>query len=86
MTPINDGGPAFPSPPVESATDDRGSQRDGMSLRDAFALGALQGDVTKELFDVNASPQYLLARARLYYRMADSMLIVRSTSAPETHA
>lgn len=36
-----DGGPAFPSPAIESATDDRREQRDGMSLRDYFAAKAL---------------------------------------------
>lgn len=38
-----DGGPAFPSAPIASATDDRSEQRDGMSLRDWFAGQALIG-------------------------------------------
>ncbi len=35
--------PAFPSAPIESATDDRHSQRDGMTLRDYYAAAAMQG-------------------------------------------
>lgn len=66
----NDGGPAFPSPGIESATDDRREQRDGMTLRDYFAAMAMQ--------ELVSSPMLMEVRASVAYKMADAMLAERS--------
>jgi hypothetical protein len=43
--PINNGGPAFPTPPGIQ-------QNDGMNLRDYFAAAALQGNLASQSIDV----------------------------------
>jgi hypothetical protein len=62
--PINDGGPAFPTPP--------GIQHnDGPTMRDLFALGALPvAWKAYESFDVNTI-------SKCAYQLADAMLKAR---------
>jgi hypothetical protein len=61
--PINDGGPAFPTPP--------GIQHnDGMTLRDYFAAAALQGLMSSQCQVDDPYPIYA-------YRIADAMLKAR---------
>jgi len=60
MNKVNDGGPAFPSAAMPTATDERNEQRDGMTLRDWFAGQALAGvlansDLTKFLCSLDPS-------------------------------
>jgi len=52
-----------------------------MSLRNYIAIQAMQGDWAAQSESVgewanNTSENYLLDRARLYYRMADAMIKV----------
>lgn len=53
------------------------------SLRDQFAMAALQGDWAAQdgeyigVWDLEADVELLTQRARLYYRMADAMLKAR---------
>ena len=75
MNPI-DGGPAFP---VGS-----GDMRDpvGMTLRDYFAAKAMQGDWAAQgaacgMFVPDSDDDLFARSARMYYRMADSMLAAR---------
>ena len=70
--PINDGGPAFPMPPVGT-----GDPRDGMAggscgmtLRDYFAAAALQGLMASRNFLDEYDGQYV-------YEIADAMLKAR---------
>jgi hypothetical protein len=67
--PINDGGPAFPTPP--------GIQHnDGITMRDYFAAAALQPLVTSAIeldhvkWDATAQHAYLIADAMLKAREA----------------
>jgi hypothetical protein len=61
--PINDGGPAFPTP--------AGIQHnDGMTLRDYFAAAALQGN----LIEPTANNEEV---AKCAYQLADAMLRAR---------
>lgn len=78
MIPKNDiSGTAYPVPGLQ---DD--CEFNGMSLRDRFALAAMQGDwaAQNELcgaFRSETDVETLKGRAGLYYRMADAMLEVR---------
>jgi hypothetical protein len=72
-THTNDGGPAFPSPAIESATDDRREQRDGMSLRDYFAAKAMQAMVSSEYATMVSVDTW----SKDSYRIADAMLKAR---------
>jgi hypothetical protein len=70
--PINDGGPAFPIPPVGT-----GDPRDGMtvgssgmSLRDYFAAHAINEVGWYENMDNSAAMAYLIADAMLKAREA----------------
>lgn len=77
-----DGGPAFPSPPIEGATDDRAQQRDGATLRDlfaCFALVAIQRDPgCEQAAPVSAMPAS--TQANTAYRLADAMLRAREAA------
>ena len=73
-TPIKDGGPAFPSPGLNSATDERQYGRDGMSLRDWLAGQALAAIV---LDHGDSCDGYRQAVARRAYAIADAMLRAR---------
>ena len=63
----NDGGPAFPS----SNTPDTGHFAEGMTLRDYFAAGAMQGMLASKLSLTNASI------TREAFLIADSMIKAR---------
>jgi hypothetical protein len=49
------------------------------TLRDQFAIAALQGDWASSLghFDADGETEHLRDRAQLYYRMADAMMAER---------
>lgn len=52
------------------------------SLRDQFAMAAMQGDLASQSvslghFDNDAPEESLVNRAKFYYRMADAMLKAR---------
>ena len=64
--PINDGGPAFPTPPGVQ-------HNDGMTLRDYFAAAALQGLMAK----VDPEDHWADYRAKWSYEAADAMLKAR---------
>lgn len=78
MIPASDtSGPAYPVP-----NDANVNGQKGMSLRDRFALAAMQGDWAAQNEECGSFPysvriEELRARARVYYRMADAMLEVR---------
>lgn len=79
MTP-DDGGPAFPSwdiGPVGSEGTEGTVPVHGMSLRDAFALGALSG-VMHDRAIWNCTPGEEVDVARRLYRWADAMLRART--------
>lgn len=67
MSTKDDGGPAYP------ALEYSGSAHAGMSLRDAFAIAALQGFAAADREDEHGHVD--LARAA--YRQADAMLEAR---------
>lgn len=76
-TKIDDGGPAFPvnSP---SGTPEYMPMRDGMTLRDAFALAALPALVTVCGNDTREPGQSLEQHiAKFAFDLADAMLAVR---------
>lgn len=83
--PINDGGPAFPSPIAFDPTRDRvvaitefAEGFSGMTLRDYFAAAALQGLIAGTLADgstfIKGGEPFHAAAA---YATADAMLAVR---------
>lgn len=66
--PINDGGPAFPTP--------AGVQHnDGMTIRDVFAAAALQGMMAE--YDPEDELEHHIAKWS--YKAADAMLKARET-------
>jgi len=65
-TPINDGGPAFPTATLAQKTEG------GMTLRDYFAGQALAGFIAASTGQVHCQPA-----ARMCYHMADAMLAAR---------
>ena len=73
----DDGGPAFPAKDWQA----KGNHHPGMSLRNYIAIRAMQGDwaaqseFTGEWANCT-SEKYLMERARLYYRIADTMIKV----------
>lgn len=69
-TKLNDGGPAFPVNELNQQTGNVFSQHMGMTLRDAFALGALSalGD------DYQSKPEWIAERS---YALADALLSAR---------
>lgn len=70
MSDIDNGGPAFPAP--------SGQGRSGMSLRDYFAGRVAAGDAAKEsAVRFGISDANMLKRARLYYQVADAMMLAR---------
>ena len=73
------GGPAFPGGVNQTYTDrEEGDPTQyGMTLLDYAAFKAMQGDLANGECGINSSDEALIARARLYYRMADAMLKVR---------
>lgn len=78
---MNDGGPAFPVPDSHNANGDIQYGHTGMSLRNYIAIKAMQGDWASQSESTgewanSTSEEYLLNRARLYYRMADAMIKV----------
>jgi len=85
MTPIKDGGPAFPVEIGRTV----GPMCEGMSLRDYFAAKIAGGDAAAGETDGqaggwgNAVPDSMIAiRATLYYRIADAMLAEREKGQP----
>ena len=79
MTKREDGGPAFP---VDVQNDDQGWRlvTPGMSLRDAFALAALQGwfSLENELLPKNKTfEQNRAEMCGIFYGWADAMLVER---------
>jgi len=64
--PINNGGPAFPTPPGVQ-------HNDGISMRDYFAAAALQGLMSK----VKPEAHWEDYRAKWSYEAADAMLKAR---------
>ena len=81
----NDGGYAFPHKAQRrDGTATWWHTEHGMSLRDYFAAKAMQGDWAAQDensgFFVDDTPdQFLEARAKLYYRMADATLKARES-------
>ena len=70
----DDGGPVYPA---ADASRDNSSR-----LRDEFAKTAMRGDWSSQGMDVGSFfPEMddgkIMARAKLYYRMADAMLAAR---------
>lgn len=82
MSAINDGGPAFPVPQHERASDGvLVSQQGGMTLRDYFAAKALQGMIAGADFTIDIDgPMLGIGRAKIAYAMADAMLAARGKS------
>lgn len=77
---INDGGPAYPVNELDQHTGGVFAQHMGMPLRDWFAGQAMAGDcATGDGCSLSISDEGLLNAAKLYYRMADAMLIARAT-------
>lgn len=70
--PINDGGPAFPVPPVRNENGDVQWGANGMTLRDYLAAAALQGMLTDSCIQGSDS-QF----AESAYSYADAMLKAR---------
>jgi hypothetical protein len=71
----NDGGPAFPIPPIDNGPGNIKSQaKPGMSLRDWFAGMAMQGLL------VHDDEGVISEAARDAYRYADAMLKAREAS------
>jgi hypothetical protein len=74
----NDGGPAFPSQPLNSQGDPICAAIEGMTLRDYFAARALQGELASQdegkEYDEEDDPDEL---AGWCYAMADAMLRAR---------
>ncbi len=71
---IDDGGPAFPTPPGQQFND-------GMSLRNYIAIQAMQGDWASQSestggWSSETKEEFLAIRARVYFRMADAMIKV----------
>lgn len=56
---------------------------DKKTLRDEYAMAAMQGDWASQLghFDQDSDTEQLKDRARMYYRMADAMCEVRHEGA-----
>lgn len=85
-TPINDGGPAYPCDPfIASKPGNEAVARrlaEGMSLRDAFAIAALQGLLQRK--DGFMIDQY--GTALNAYNLADAMLRARNATQGEPHA
>ncbi|MBP2156911.1 hypothetical protein [Erwinia rhapontici] len=72
------GGPAFPVPDSEYQIQDK-----GMTLLDHFAGLAMQGDWAAQNehqggFANDVSEEILYVRAKVYYRMAEAMLLARA--------
>ena len=72
----DDGGPAFPVEDISKC------QCPGMSLRDYFAAKAMQGDWAAQdeeggYYTHSISQEFLVRRAKLFFRMADAMLEAR---------
>ena len=79
---MKDGGPAFPLIDCNKETCTHESCT-GMSLRDWFAFGAMNGDWASQsddsgIIQIEHPQSALESRARLYYRMADAMLAERN--------
>lgn len=81
------GGPAFPCDCIVEQ-DEKGRRHGfeissaGMSIRDYFAGLAMQGDWAAQnqdmgWFDNAVSEEILYERAKVYYRMAEAMLLAR---------
>lgn len=78
-TPINNGGPAFPTPDVYPPNGQIQFGSFGMSLRDYFAAAALQGNLAGQSIDVGyyeGKDAYNKA-AEDAYAVADAMLKAR---------
>lgn len=65
----DNGGPAFPKA--------QAGEYGGMTLRDYFAAQIAAGDAAAAEGWADAPTHLALGRARLYYRIADAMLIAR---------
>jgi hypothetical protein len=76
----NDGGYAFPVPETINDGNVIRASHKGMSVRDYLAAQMMAGDAANSASDDSwandVKDEYLLARARLYYRMADAMIKV----------
>jgi len=89
-----DGGPAFPVDELHQETMDAYKQHFGMSLRDAFALAALQGQIASMNNELNVEAVLSKAQAlgesvkqriaNAAYECADAMLAARATGASRT--
>ena len=83
MAQTNDGGPAFPRPPVwmgngsERANQDYWYMQDGMTQRDYFAGQALAGLMANSNIEPAQVPGGESGLAELSYRIADAMLEAR---------
>ncbi len=79
MSAPNDGGPAFPSPPLYPVTDNSAQPRDGMSLRDWFAGQTLCGFMASKGHSTHFDPK---EDAKYCYKIADAMLAERAKQRP----
>lgn len=75
-TKINDGGPVFPSPHVNTLADD-GWAQSGMTLRDWFAGQALAGWLAALPLGARVAPEEI---ASDMYMLADAMLRARAAA------
>lgn len=73
MSKINDGGPAFPVPGLQNDAD-----FNGMSLRDAFAMKAMQAVESPRFYmGFRETQESLETWAKRCWKMADAMLRAR---------
>lgn len=89
MSKIDDGGSAFPViPPTMEVADQvfpangYPYPESGMSIRDYFAGQALAGEFASQseadgMIPNSTTGEWMVDRARLFYRMADAMLAAR---------
>jgi hypothetical protein len=78
---MNNGGPAFPIPPIDNGPGNIKSQaKPGMTLRDWFAGLATDEDVDEYGCYYSDGNTYTVSRAVARYRYADAMLKARETS------
>ena len=73
---INDGGPAYPRYAMEDATK---TSFDGLTVRDAFAIGALQGRLSSYSAASQHPPEknYEQKLAQEAFLLADAMMAAR---------
>ena len=75
---MNNGGPAFPIPPIDNGPGNIKSQaKPGMTLRDWFAGMAMQGILVENSEGAGTATFNWRQRAEAAYKAADAMLKAR---------